>query len=140
MALSATTPRDWLTGFSELTLRYPVAASTQLYEGDVIASSSGYAGAAAGDGTDVVLGVCGEDTDNSAGAAGDKEVPVRAAGALRVPVTGASAVTDVNSAVYWNGSAFTLTSTDNTRVGTVLRWISSTTCLVYFFADTMVPA
>jgi len=108
----------------------------------VIASDIIYQGAAVGDNAlgyvrplvagDAFRGFAIEDTDNSTGAAGDKKSKLYTEGKVVLTVVGASAVTDVGSSVYaTDDNTFTLApSTPASYIGTVFRWVSSTTCIV----------
>ena len=62
-------------------------------------------------------------------------VRVRTRGRVILSVTGVTAVTDEGSTVYASDDdTFTLTSTSNTAIGKVTRYISGTTVEVYFEA------
>lgn len=112
----------------------------------VIASDIIYAGALVGDNAsgwmrplvaaDPFRGLCRRQADNSAGANGDINVEVLEEFDIEVSVVGATAVSDVGSLVYASDDdVFTLTSTSNTLVGRVKRWVSGTTCIVHCEAD-----
>jgi hypothetical protein len=112
---------------------YPVIASDIIYQGAAVGENgSGYSRPlVAGD---PFQGFADSTADNSAGVAGIVNVTVRRRGRVVVPVTGASAIT-VNDgpAVYASDdNTFTLTSTSNSLIGYVSRWISGTTCVVDF--------
>ncbi|MEX0599059.1 MAG: hypothetical protein WD205_00370 [Rhodothermales bacterium] len=138
MALSANTPRTYQVGDKE---DYPVAASAQVYEGAAVGeNASGYARPlTAGD---PFLGLAEFEADNSAGSAGDIRVRVKKKGNVLLAVTGASAITaNDRPAVYASDDGtFTLTSTSNSFVGYVSRWISGTNCIVEFDAAWPAPA
>lgn len=110
----------------------PVKASTTIYEGAMVGDDgSGYArGLVAGD---PFRGHCFEQVTCGT-TAGAKNVKVRK-GTYRMEVTvsGASAVTDVGKQVYGSAdNTYTLTKGSNTPVGRVVRWVTSTTCVVEF--------
>lgn len=110
------------------------ASNVAIYEGSAVSITSGYARqlnvADTGDG---FAGFCEKQCDNSAGAAGDKNVRVRTRGYVKLSVATASAVTNVSDAVYASdGNTFTLASTSNLQIGKVHRWVTGTTCIVYF--------
>ena len=115
---------------------YPVVASDVIYEGAAVGeNASGYSRPlVAGD---PFQGFALATVDNSAGAAGAAYVNVRVRGKVVIPVTGASAVTaNDKPAVYASDdNTFTLTSTNNSLIGYVSRWISGTNCVVSFDAD-----
>ncbi len=130
--LSVDTPRAFGLGdINEL----PVEASEIIYEGAALGdNASGYSQPlAAGD---PFQGFCIKKADNSSGAAGDVNVTVRRYGLVSLAVTGASSVADNGRNVYASDDAtFTLTKSTNTRIGQVVRWVTSTTCIVSFTAQ-----
>ena len=130
--LAADTPRDYQVGEKE---DYPVIASDIIYEGAAVGeNASGYARPLVA--ADPFLGFAVEKADNSAGAAGDKNVTVKTRGRVRLTVAGATAITaNDRPAVYASDDGtFTLTSTSNSKIGYVSRWIASTDCIVEFDA------
>lgn len=117
----------------------------EIQEVPVIASDIIYEGAAVGDNAsglarplvagDPFLGFAERQADNSAGAASAINVRVRTRGFVVIPVTGASSTADVSETVYAaDDDTFTLTAGSNTAIGKVARWVTSTTCVVYFEA------
>jgi|SaaInlV_120m_DNA_1039710.scaffolds.fasta_scaffold64465_1 hypothetical protein len=73
--------------------------------------------------------------DNSAGSAGGEKVKVRQRGIVILDVVGVTDDSDVADSVYASDEdVFTLTAGSNLLVGKVRRWISGTTCEVYFEA------
>lgn len=127
------------------------AAKARAYEiGDtqalpMIAADIIYEGAAVGDNgsglarplvaLDPFLGFAKRTADNSAGAASALRVEVKTRGQIELPVVGASSAADVSETVYASDDdTFTLTSTGNTAIGKVARWVSGTTCVVAFEA------
>lgn len=111
----------------------PAIQSDILYAGSAIGISSGYARPCTT--SDEFAGFCVEKCDNSAGASGDKSVKVYSKGYIKLSVTGASAVTHVNDAVYLtDDDTFTLTSSGGLQIGKVFRWVTGSTCIVYFEA------
>lgn len=132
MALLADTPRAYQQGEIE---QYPVVASDIIYEGAAVGeNASGYARPLVA--LDPFLGFAVSKVDNSAGAAGDKDVEVKTRGRVRLTVAGATAITaNDRPAVYASDDGtFTLTSTANSKIGYVSRWIASTDCIVEFDA------
>ena len=122
-------PRKYLLGdFDDL----------DMVDADII-----YEGAAVGDNgsglarplvaADPFLGFASRKADNAAGAAGAKNVNVRARGTTRLTVVGASSDADIGEDVYASDdNTFTLTASGSSVIGTVVNWITSTTCDVYF--------
>lgn len=114
----------------------------------VIAADIIYAGAAVGENGsgyfrplvagDPFAGFAERKADNSAGAAGDINVRVRQRGKTVLDVVGVTAVTDEGSTVYASDDdTFTLTSTSNSPIGKIVRWISGTKCVVAFEAASL---
>lgn len=111
----------------------PAVATDIIYNGSAVGISSGNARPCTT--SDEFAGFCVEQCDNSAGSAGAKRVKVLAKGYIKLSVTGVSAVTHINDAVYLtDDDTFTLTSSGGLQIGKVYRWISGTTCIVYFEA------
>lgn len=128
--LAADKPRKFLNVDQEVQNGLPCVTADIIYAGALVGdNASGYARPlVAGD---EFWGVCKDKCDNSGGANGAKNVEVKARCFIEVDVTGASAVTDVNSTVYASDDdTLTLSSTSNSTVGKIIRWISGTTCVV----------
>lgn len=129
---TADIPRSYQLGDLE---DYPVIASDIIYEGAAVGENgAGYARPLVA--ADPFLGFCIENADNSTGAAGDRLVKVKTRGKVVLTVTGASAITaNDRPAVYAaDDNAFTLTSTSNTKIGYVQRWVAGSQCVVEFDA------
>lgn len=110
---------------------YPVIATDIIYEGSAVGdNASGYARPlVAGD---PFRGFADERADNSTGSAGDINVRVRVKGRVELPISGL-AITDVGKPVYASDdNAFTLTAGANTRIGKVVRYVSSGVGIVEF--------
>ncbi len=131
--LAANTPRAYETGdFNDL----PVIAGDIIYEGAAVGeNASGYMRPlVAGDNFE---GFAAKKADNSAAgaAAGDVNVKVQQVGRVQLTVVGVTAVTDEGSTVYASDdNTFTLSSSGNSAIGKIIRWISGTTCIVAFEA------
>lgn len=126
------TPRAYQLGDQE---DYPMIAADIIYEGAAVGeNASGYARPLAA--ADPFLGFAVRKADNSVGAAGDINVSVKTKGRVQLAVAGATAITaNDRSAVYASDdNTFTLTSTSNSLIGYVSRWISSGVCIVEFDA------
>lgn len=131
---SANTPRTYELGdFGHL----PVADNVKIYEGSAIGDNgSGYARALVA--ADPFRGFCVEGADNTIAGhtAGGIYVQLRRWGLIQLAVTGVTAVTDVGKPVYASDdNTFTLTATSNSYIGRIVRWISSTNCVVDFDAN-----
>lgn len=130
---AADTPRDYELGVEPVFNDIPCITADIVYEGSAVGISSGYARPFVV--SDEFVGFCDQKCDNSSGSNGDKNVRVRSQGIVSLAVTGASAVTHINDAVYASDdNAFTLTASGSTQIGKVHRWVSGTTCLVVFKA------
>lgn len=130
--LAADTPRSYELGDIE---EYPVVADDIIYEGAAVGENdSGYAQPLAQG--QPFLGFAERKADNSGGSAGDVNVRVKQRGKVRLTVAGATAITaNDRPAVYASDdNTFTLTSTSNTLIGYVSRWLASTDCIVEFDA------
>lgn len=122
-------PRAFGVGdFNEL----PVIASDIIYEGAAVGDNgSGLARPLVA--ADPFLGFAKERCDNSAGAASARNVKVFERGKIELDVTGVASADDVGQTVYASDDdTFTLTSTGNSAIGKVARWVSGTRCVVYF--------
>ena len=130
--LAADKPREFLLG--ELA-EYPVIASDIIYEGAAVGeNASGYARPLAAQ--DPFLGFAQRTVDNSAGAAGAKTVVVKRKGVIKLPISGLAITANDRPKVYASDDdTFTLTSTSNTLIGTVLQWIETGYAFVEFNAD-----
>jgi len=130
--LAADTPRDKVLGDMN---DIPAVASDIIYEGAAVGdNASGYGRPlVAGD---TFLGFANEKCDNSDGSAGEKNIKVSKRGAVVLSVTGVTGVGDVGTTVYASDDdTFTLTSTSNTAVGKIARYISGTKVDVEYEAD-----
>jgi hypothetical protein len=112
----------------------PMVAADIIYEGAAVGDNgSGLARPLVA--ADPFLGFAVRQADNSAGAASAVNVLVKQRGEIVLAVTGAASADDVGTTVYASDDdTFTLTSTSNTSIGKVARWVSGTTCVVYFEA------
>lgn len=130
--LAASKARDFVLGELQ---DLPVIAADIIYEGAAVGENgSGYFRPLVA--ADPFAGFAQSTVDNSAGAAGEKNVRVRTRGRVILSVTGVTAVTDEGATVYASDDdTFTLTSTSNTAIGKVVRYISGTTVEVYFEAS-----
>lgn len=127
--LAKDTPRDYEIGDRN---ELPVIASDIIYEGAAVGdNASGYARPLVA--ADPFRGFAEQKADNSDGAAGDVNVRVIERGKIVANVTGATGVGDVGSSVYMSDDdTFTLTSTSNSLIGTVVRYVSGTKCVIAF--------
>ena len=130
--LAASTPRDYVLGDM---LDLPVIAADIIYEGAAVGENgSGYFRPLVA--ADPFAGFAERTVDNSAGAAGALNVRVKPRGRVILPVVGVTAVTDEGATVYASDDdTFTLTSTSNSAIGKITRYISGTTVEVYYEAS-----
>lgn len=122
-------PRAFGVGeFNEL----PVIASDIIFEGAAVGDNgSGLARPLVA--ADPFLGFAKEQCDNSAGAASARNVKIFERGKIELDVVGVASADDVGQTVYASDDdTFTLTSTSNSAIGKVARWVSGTRCVVYF--------
>ena len=134
--LAADSKRDYLAvdGIEPALGDLPVIASDIVYEGAAVGDNASGYGRPLVDG-DPFRGFAARRADNGSGSAGDIDIRTRRQGVVKIAVTGASAVTDVAKPVYaTDDNAFTLTPSGS-RIGFVTRWITSTTCHVFFQAE-----
>ena len=130
MALSANTPIKLALGD-----KYAMPLSNvHAYEGSMcFRDANGDAVLATATGTLKFVGHAIAEVDNSGGSAGGVNIELRGPHpyCIEAAVTGVTADTDGGADVYAaDDGTLTLTSTDNTKCGIVLRRISGTTCLV----------
>ena len=119
------------------------AAEGQVFEDlPAVAADILYEGAAGGDSSgnirplvagDAFAGFVVRQCDNSAGAAGAKKARLMVEGYVQLEVTGVASEDDLGTTVYASDDdTFTNNSIGNSAIGKVARWISGTTCLVFF--------
>jgi hypothetical protein len=132
--LATDKPREYSNEVDPLPEALPVIASDIIYEGAAVgANTSGHMRPLVSG--DFFRGFAERQADNSAGSATDINVKHTRRGIVQLTVTGASAATDAGLPVYaTDDDTFTLTPTGS-RIGTVAKWITSTTCLVLFEAQ-----
>jgi hypothetical protein len=112
----------------------PVKGSSEIFLGSAVGITSGFGRQlVAGD----IFGGFAEQHINNTGADGALAVPVKRRGQVQLAIS-ALAVTDVGKPVYASdGATFTLTQSTNTRVGYVVRWVSTGVGIVCF--DVRIP-
>ena len=125
-------PRSYGISGSGDTNDIPMIADDIIYEGAAVGdNASGIARPLVA--ADPFLGFAVERCDNAGGAASAKRVKLYERGKIEIDVTGVTSAGDVGETVYASDDAtFTLTSTSNTAIGKVARWVSGTRCVVYF--------
>jgi hypothetical protein len=130
--LAADKPREFFLGDMA---EYPVIASDVIYEGAAVGeNASGYARPLVAQ--DPFLGFAQRTVDNSAGAAGAKTVVVKRRGVIKLPISGLAITANDRPKVYASDDdTFTLVSTSNTLIGTVMQWIETGYAYVEFNAD-----
>lgn len=137
MALSADTDRKYEAGVEPVFGDLPVAASTTVYAGSCCTyKTDGYVRPFEGTGSDTFAGFADAKIDNSSGSDGDEDVHLRQKGIVILDVTGVTGVGNVGDAVYASDDdTFTTTSSSaHEQIGKIVRWITGTTCAVYFEA------
>lgn len=115
-----------------VTSEYPVIAADIIYRGAAVGENgSGYARPLVA--ADPFLGFAEAKVDNAAGAAGDKTVFVLQKGFVELPIASLAITANDRPAVYASDDdTFTLTSSGNTLIGYVDRWISTGLAVVEF--------
>ena len=129
MALAENTPRTYQVADKE---DYLVASGEIIYEGAAVGeNTAGYARALQA--ADKFLGFAEFKADNSLGSAGAILVKAKKKGNIILEVAGSDITSNSRPAVYASDDGtFTLTSTSNSKIGYVSRWISGTQCVVEF--------
>jgi len=134
--LAVDTPRIFETGHDEKLNEIPMIDNDIIYDGAAVGdNASGLARPLAA--ADPFLGFATENADNTGTghAASAIKVKVKSTGVAKLAVVGATSAADVSEIVYASDdNVFTLTATGNTAIGRVLRWVTGTTCMVYFQA------
>jgi hypothetical protein len=127
--LAVDVPRSYALGNLD---EYPVIAADIIYEGAAVGENgSGYARPLVA--ADPFLGFAMEQVDNSAGSAGDKRVRVMIRGSVTLPIAALAITANDHPPVYASDdNTFTLTSSGNTKIGWVRRWISTGLAVVEF--------
>jgi hypothetical protein len=112
-------------------IHVPCVANDIVYQGAAVGDSSGTARPlVAGD---VFLGFAYAKADNTGGSASDIDVEVRPEGTVILSVTGVTSTDDVGTDVYaTDDDTFTTTASGASSIGTIERWITGTTCEVFF--------
>jgi hypothetical protein len=115
---------------ADQTESYPVAASTKVYAGALVAlNTSGYAIAAASTAGLKVVGVSTEQVDNSTGADGDLNIEVQT-GVFEFTTSGGS-VDDVGKPVWVTDDNNVTLTPGNVLAGIVHRYVSATSVYVH---------
>jgi hypothetical protein len=135
--LATDTPRVFEVGHDDLYSELPVIASDIIYDGAAV-GESGTTGTfrplVSGDNFG---GFAVEQCDNSSGSAADRNIKVKQQGIVKLSITGASAAAQYGDDVYATDDAvFTLTA-GGSKIGTFIRWETSTTALVRFQASVL---
>lgn len=111
----------------------PIIASDIVYEGAAVGESSSSGTGRPLAGGDAFLGFAARRCDNASGSASAKNIHVYQKGAVKLAVTGVSSTADVGATVYaTDDDTFTLTASGASAIGKILRWITGTSCIVYF--------
>lgn len=134
--LATDTPRVFETGHDEYVNSLPMIDNDIIYDGAAV-GESGTSGTfrplVSGD-QFAGFAVAQADNTGTGHAAGAVNVDVKQAGRVKLSVTGASAVTDMDAKVFaTDDNTFTLTPS-GTTIGRVARWVTGTYCIVDFDA------
>lgn len=129
--LAANMPRAYEMGSRN---ELPMVASDIIYEGAAvgIVAASGLARPLVA--ADAFAGFAEATADNSAGAASAINVRLISEGMIQLPI-GSLVITSIGASVYASDdNTFTLTSTSNTKIGVVHRFVSAGVGVVKFSA------
>jgi hypothetical protein len=131
--LSENVKRNFEFGADPLYNDIPVIAADIIYEGAAVGESGSAGTARPLVAADTFLGFAAAKADNAAGSASAINVRVRERGRVQLAVTGVVSTADVGATVYADDDdSFTLTSSSNTAIGKIVRWVTSTTVIVAF--------
>lgn len=130
--LAADKLRTWHFSGDPVTSEYPVIAADIIYRGAAVGENgSGFSRPLVA--LDPFQGFAEANVNNAAGAAGDKTVFVRQKGFVTLPIAALAITANDRPAVYASDDdTFTLTSSGNTLIGYVDRWISTGLAVVEF--------
>jgi hypothetical protein len=134
--LTYDSPRSYLAGAYEV-IDLPVAAGVWLYQGmatsnaQTSAADTGYIQPLVA--SQDFTGFCFVQTNNTSGTAGAVTSSTVVEGYIFLSVTGVSSAASLGASVYASDSnTFTTTSSGNSYIGKVVRWISGSNVLVKF--------
>ena len=108
-----------------------LAAGTKVFQGSLIGkTATGYGRAL--EAGDTTMGFAKDNVDNTDGTDGEKIVEVKSMGKVSLFISGLT-IADVGKDVYASDdNTFTLTSTNNSKVGKIIRFEKSDYAIVYF--------
>ncbi|MDO5385938.1 MAG: hypothetical protein Q4F75_01540 [Pseudomonadota bacterium] len=108
-----------------------LAAGTKVFQGSLIGkTATGYGRAL--EAGDTAMGFAKDNVDNTDGTDGEKIVEVKSMGKVSLFISGLT-IADIGKDVYASDdNTFTLTSTDNSKVGKIIRFEKSDYAIVYF--------
>lgn len=108
-----------------------LAAGTKVFQGSLIGkTATGYGRAL--EAGDTAMGFAKDNVDNTDGTDGEKIVEVKSMGKVSLFISGLT-IADVGKDVYASDdNTFTLTSTNNSKVGKIIRFEKSDYAIVYF--------
>lgn len=122
------TARHDVKGQQGVVFHFPMGAE-KIYEGAMVAANAaGFAVNAGDDANAVFVGVAEETVDNSAGAAGDKEIKVLRRGVIEVSANHTAAQTDVGLLAYAEDNQtidLVGNTTNDVVVGRIVEFIST---------------
>lgn len=108
-----------------------LAAGTKVFQESLIGkTATGYGRAL--EAGDTAMGFAKDNVDNTDGTDGEKIVEVKSMGKVSLFISGLT-IADVGKDVYASDdNTFTLTSTNNSKVGKIIRFEKSDYAIVYF--------
>ena len=130
MALSAGTPLLFDVGPAGNLNAQPVKATSQIWRGSAVGMTSGFARALVA--ADTFAGFSEQDVLGLA-TDGAITVPVIAIGRVQLVITGLTSTTAIGTSIYASDDGtFTTTSTSNSLIGVLWRYVTGTTGIVAF--------
>ena len=130
MALTAGTPLLFDVGPAGNLNAQPVKANAQIWRGSAVGMTAGYARALVA--ADTFAGFSEQDVLGGT-ADGAITVPVIAIGRVQLAITGLVSTTAIGTSIYASDDGtFTTTSTSNSLIGVLWRYVTGTTGIVAF--------
>lgn len=110
---------------------FAVKASSRIYQGAFVGSSAGLARPLVA--ADAFMGIAWSEADNSSGSDSDINVKVRFGTFRMIQKLTGVAITNLGDSVYASADdTLTLSSSGNSLVGQISRWLSTGVCEVEF--------
>jgi hypothetical protein len=124
----------------ETNASHPVAADTKIFQHTFVGKVAATGLARPLVAGDEFLGLATEQADNTDGLASAIDVKLRRGTQINHAVTGVTGAGDVNKLVYASDDQTLTLTPNNSPVGVVDSWISSTSCYVHLFTTAEIAA